>query len=497
MKTTRIYALLALLMFGGVMQAQEQLEVELIGDTHGYLALLSLTEDECLVTMRGEESGTMALCRMKTDGAELEYAAQMHLNQGGYIMASQQLLFLKEDGHPGIIYHKERADSLWIAVGDIGEGLMVTETGAVLLSSTGTSIQFNYKDPQYIIESDSVFAVSYFTNNQLGQTTFDQHRIIRFDKRGNVLADRIFTSVLFDPERLFAFNADSTGYLVGGCDYSNQSIVSTPCYNLDFNLDTIRLHDEIYLDFPVPGWRGSIVFPYIAKHPITGCLYVVGSSGWDSNGNSVIQDAIIAKFDKNMSHIDKWVMTIDTPWDDQRALWKSIDFFSDGSIIMCAMIQYGLYVARFDEDLNIISEVYCPSTGLLQGPFDICAMSNGSCIVTTMDDKIYYIHADSFWDVEEAHVNGLELAIAYPNPGGNTLNIRTGLRDAWVEVYDMSGRLMHRQDITENVTGIDAGGWVSGTYIWKVYTGGSSTLRPNSATASSGTLAETGKWIKK
>ena len=46
------------------MQAQEQLEVELIGEGKGYLAMLSLGEDECLVTMRGEESGTIALCRM-------------------------------------------------------------------------------------------------------------------------------------------------------------------------------------------------------------------------------------------------------------------------------------------------------------------------------------------------------------------------------------------------------------------------------------------------
>ena len=106
MKTTRIYALLALMMMAGgvTMQAQEQLEVELIGDTHGYLALLSLTEDECLVTMRGEENGTMALCRIKTDGTELEYVAQNHLNDGGFSMANQQLLFMKENGFPSIIY---------------------------------------------------------------------------------------------------------------------------------------------------------------------------------------------------------------------------------------------------------------------------------------------------------------------------------------------------------------------------------------------------------
>jgi hypothetical protein len=74
------------------------------------------------------------------------------------------------------------------------------------------------------------------------------------------------------------------------------------------------------------------------------------------------------------------------------------------------------------------------------------------------------------------------VAVAYPNPGKDVLNIRTGLQDAWVEVYDLNGRLVHRQDITENVTGIDAGGWAEGVYVWKVI--------------SNGKLAETGKWIK-
>ena len=106
MKAIRIYTLLALLlMAGGVtMQAQEQLEVELIGNSRGYIAMLSLDEDEVLVLTRGEESGTIALCRMKTDGAELEYVAQNHLSEGGFSMASQQLLFMKEDGFPSIIY---------------------------------------------------------------------------------------------------------------------------------------------------------------------------------------------------------------------------------------------------------------------------------------------------------------------------------------------------------------------------------------------------------
>ena len=414
MKAIRIYTLLALLlMAGGVtMQAQEQLEVELIGNSRGYIAMLSLDEDEVLVLTRGEESGTIALCRMKTDGAELEYVAQNHLNENGYTMFGQSLLFRGEDDSMGVIYHKKRADSLWVAVGDIGDDLIVTETGSVLLSGMGSMSPY-FEEDQYLIENGHTFVVHYFTCDSTGR----QFRIVRFDKWGNVLADRAFASVIFDFDRLFALNADSTGYLVGGCDITQHPIGSTRCYNLDFNLDTTLLHDEIYWDFPLPEWRGNIFYPYIAKHPKTGCLYVVGSSGWDTQGNDVHQDAMIARFDPNMSHIDKWELATDTPADDQRAFYKSIDYFPDGSIAMCAMVQYGLYVARFDEDLNKISEVYRPSTGSWQGPFEICALPNGDCVVTTIDDKIYHILADSFWNVEEAHENGLKVAMAYPNPG--------------------------------------------------------------------------------
>ena len=477
MKTTRLFTLLALLLMAGGVQAQEQLEVELIGDSRGYIAMLSLDEDEVLVLTRGEESGTIALCRMKTDGAELEYVAQNHLNENGFTMFGQSLLFQGEDDSMGVIYHKKRADSLWVAVGDIGDDLIVTETGSVLLSGMGSMSPY-FEEDQYLIENGHTFVVHYYTCDSTGR----QFRIVRFDKWGNVLADRAFASVIFDFDRLFALNADSTGYLVGGCDITQHPIGSTRCYNLDFNLDTTLLHDEIYWDFPLPEWRGNIFYPYIAKHPKTGCLYVVGSSGWDTQGNDVHQDAMIARFDPNMSHIDKWELATDTPADDQRAFYKSIDYFPDGSIAMCAMVQYGLYVARFDEDLNKISEVYRPSTGSWQGPFEICALPNGDCVVTTIDDKIYHILADSFWNVEEAHENGLKVAMAYPNPGKDVLNIRTGLKDARVEVYDLNGRMVYRQDITENVTAINTTDWTEGTYVWKVI--------------SNGIEVENGKWIK-
>ena len=87
-----------------------------------------------------------------------------------------------------------------------------------------------------------------------------------------------------------------------------------------------------------------------------------------------------------------------------------------------------------------------------------------------------------FDGIEEAHDNGLKVAIAYPNPGKDVLNIRTGLQDARVEVYEMNGRMVYRQEMTENVTSINVEGWPSGAYVWKVFSGNNE--------------AETGKWIK-
>ena len=114
-------------------------------------------------------------------------------------------------------------------------------------------------------------------------------------------------------------------------------------------------------------------------------------------------------------------------------------------------------------------------------------MPNGDCLITTINDNIYHILADSFWNVDEAHDNGLKVAIAYPNPGKDVLNIRTGLKDVRVEVYDMSGRMVYGREITENITSINAESWPAGIYLWKVYTG---------VSTGSTTLVESGKWIK-
>ena len=83
----------------------------------------------------------------------------------------------------------------------------------------------------------------------------------------------------------------------------------------------------------------------------------------------------------------------------------------------------------------------------------------------------------------------------YPNPGKDVLSIRTAVTmwqpyTARVEIYDLAGKLIYNQEIIENITSINAGAWSAGTYIWKVYT------NQDGPSTGSGTLVETGKWIK-
>ena len=62
------------------------------------------------------------------------------------------------------------------------------------------------------------------------------------------------------------------------------------------------------------------------------------------------------------------------------------------------------------------------------------------------------------------------------------LNIRTALQNARIEIYDLTGKVVYNQEITDNITSITTTSWPSGTYIWKVI--------------SNGREAESGKWIK-
>ena len=180
---------------------------------------------------------------------------------------------------------------------------------------------------------------------------------------------------------------------------------------------------------------------------------------------------------------------------------RAVDVADDGRVFFCYSLNVGVgfndswvVIETLDEELNTITEVYygMENDRLWHCAESITLSKDGSVFMTTwmrkLDDMnnwgstVVKFPAEVFVGIDEAHDNGLKMAIAYPNPGNDVLNIRTGLKDARVEVYDMSGRMVCGQEIIDNITTITTTSWPSGTYIWKVIANGKE--------------AESGKWIK-
>lgn len=180
---------------------------------------------------------------------------------------------------------------------------------------------------------------------------------------------------------------------------------------------------------------------------------------------------------------------------------KGVDLTSDNSLYFAYTLNWGIdmldswiMIEHLTPDFDTISTVYydLPGEVMLSRASGITATEDGGALLTLKGkdlnqtnrrfEAVVKFPQEAFVGIEEAHDNGLKVAVAYPNPGGNTLNICTGLPNARVEVYDALGRTMHSQEITENETSINTETWPSGIYVWKVY--------------SNGKEAESGKWVK-
>ena len=221
-------------------------------------------------------------------------------------------------------------------------------------------------------------------------------------------------------------------------------------------------------------------------------------TSFESNGE---MDVIMGVYDDQFQQLG-WTWGIINPEGNDEGF--GMCFGEQGEIYMLGWMDIrtsskpeNIYVGFMDEDLNKLSEIYYRPDDYYLGPLDIAAIPTGGCVVCCnrverrteqADYCIYKIMPEDFLNIEEAHSHGFAVATVYPNPGKDVFSIRTVLQNARVEVYDLNGRLIHGQALTEHVTAIDATDWVEGVYVWKVYAGDPST--------GSKSRVETGKWIK-
>ena len=139
-------------------------------------------------------------------------------------------------------------------------------------------------------------------------------------------------------------------------------------------------------------------------------------------------------------------------------------------------------IEHLDKDMDTISTLFYNDLIMsIKSTNDGDLLVNSSTHITKFPASTF-----GFENIEEVHVHNLHLAVAYPNPGGDVLNIRTGLRNATLQVYDMQGRLVHKQEITDDVTSVDASNWQRGTYVWELGTENGNGSR----------ILESGKWVK-
>ena len=188
---------------------------------------------------------------------------------------------------------------------------------------------------------------------------------------------------------------------------------------------------------------------------------------------------------------------------DMPAMLKGVDVADDNTVFFAYTLNVGfmndmdswMMIERLDANFDTISTVYYDLGGydnIHSEAYGITATNDGGALLAFSSvnlgntdqhwTTVTKFPAEAFVGIDEAHDNGLKVAIAYPNPGKEVLNIRTALQNAYVEIYDLSGKLIHNQQITDNITPIATTSWPSGTYIWKVIANGKE--------------AESGKWIK-
>ena len=285
-------------------------------------------------------------------------------------------------------------------------------------------------------------------------------------------------------------------------------------FRLDENLNIQDVREFRHVDYSQ--MPENTFYNITVKHSKRNTTYLATSSKSKSDPSND-EDCRLYEYDDSgpsvsvTNHIirgtDQW---------DMPAMLKGVDLANDNTVYFAYTLNVGymndldswMMIERLDTNLDTMSTVYYDLGGyenIHSEAFGITATNDGGVLLVFSSVNLNNTDqhwttatkfpAEAFVGIEEAHENGLKVAIAYPNPGKDVLNIRTGLKDARVEVYDMNGRLIHSQALTENVTAIDATEWAEGVYVWKVYVsdGGPST---GSGTASSTTLAETGKWIK-
>ena len=503
MKKVKLYTLLALLLMAGrvTMQGQKATNIEQIIRTPNSIPYDMVYSDENGITtfqISNSSTNRFSVNKYSIDGQLLGSVIPWSDEELSNIRVHDVDLYNEPNGDVGLYYVATRigTDTTTFHKITITEDMELIHEGFQWYGLDYPDEIHDGNSTKVFIGKDKSVLLSYNDN------ALDSVHIVRFAADGEVLAERkmkcyggqVSSGLVYEesyyhkliptPDSIGCRFITGRNYAWG--PYTPPGPLFFTCFTMDEHLhvvDTIKNTDT--LSFPF--LSGTMAYYRVNHH--NGRSYSVNSFSYPAvNGNPEIKnDLLMGVYDENMFQLN-YTWGIHSNEHTQGGYEYSIDFDSDDNVYMLGNVDYSFhYIAYMDADLNKIGEIYIKEPDTHLAPRCLVALPEGGCLVSSSSYSSYegYIHKvtlSDLLDIEEAHDAGFAVAVAYPNPGKDVLNIRTALQNAHVEVYDMNGRLIHCQTLTENVTGIDAVDWAEGVYVWKVM--------------ADGKLAETRKWIK-
>ena len=499
MKATRIYPMLALLLMarGVTMQAQELNEIVWSHDSWVYSMMFE--DDHTFVANK-------TIVDQYSNVTEIQF---VRMNDEGDELASQQLFSAEEyaevvwisplqrfpNGNLVLFYAKRIADIATFYRVDLNDDLSFS----VLQLDWETDDYYDSDRTFYpyntgaVVNKEGCAIITYPPHSQYHINGTEAIQFLKFDAEGHLVRQRLMEGFRGQDRHHTLPAPDSLGCRI---ILRNNGSPKLDCHTLDADLNTIAVKENVEeLSWPYQCCR----FAYLKTNPANGKTYSINTIDYPAYGGNpeIVEDIMMSVFDADNFRQLNYTWGLTTQGEDNGGIRQSIGFDNENHVYMAGemdrvneFFNRNLYIACLDENLNKLGEIYhvddyvymiaslsaCPEGGCLLSCHKTHEATNesGNCLIK--------ITKETFVGIEEAHDAGFAVAVAYPNPGEDVLNVRTALQNARVEVYDMNGRLIHCQAITENVTRIDAWDWAEGVYVWKVM--------------AEGKEVETGKWIK-
>ena len=484
MKTTRIYILLTLLLISVVIKAQAQDLHEVYISDKEIWNMIYLNDDVFLAI-----EGSNVIHKIKDDGTVL--ASQVLFVDDTVNYIGHRELIRNSNGNPAF-FRVERSNDPDVfrvyRLYEVDENLNITEAG--FSYSLHEEIESANHANHCFFNSDGSFIYSVIIpgNND------SQTKVVKLDAEGNLVGQQLFPNCA----RTCWYNnllrvAESSGCRVIVGRNAEPMGLAYDCYTLDSQMNLVDVKENLEaISYPyVPASGG-----YYRYNSNSGRIYSIGDCAERYYGAnpSYTRNIFISVYDSDFNQLDFRRCHWETETGNAGGDPETIDFGPNNEVYMVAgmdlhsAITQNLFIGCYDENLEVIGELYYKHPIRYMQYLNLVACPQGGCLVNYVDfsqaheSGILKVTISDFLNLEEAHSHGFAVAVAYPNPGKDVLNIRTGLKDARVEVYDMSGRMVCGQEITDNITVINTTSWPSGTYIWKVM--------------SNGKEVESGKWIK-